>query len=361
MKIAIISDTHLHNWTQFAHVTNDGINSRLKVILRQMEWVAQVAKNTFGCSALIHCGDLFHVKNGIPTSVLIPTRATIDKMRSFFPYIEDNRLDNNMIFLAGNHDLEFADGRQSGASTNLFAPMTTHDAKTFASFSNVFTFLPWQQNVDVWKETFLKICKSRSDGFSQCHYVFTHAPLDGAVAGVPEFGINQAWLDQIGFKGKIFAGHYHNHKAVSPQLISVGALCHHTWNDVGSKAGFIVLDTKENDWQFFESKTPQFVDLDLTPEAKITGNYVRITADGSIEEANKIKDQLFEAGALGAVVNLKAKEIEANREISVGEIQSSPLNVTLKNYIDKRLTGKEQSFVDEVQKTALDILTGQTL
>lgn len=77
MRICIISDTHLHNWTQFSTIDKNGVNSRLKIILKEMYSVAEKAKEA-GCEALVHCGDLFHVKGKVDTSVLVPTTFLLE-------------------------------------------------------------------------------------------------------------------------------------------------------------------------------------------------------------------------------------------------------------------------------------------
>lgn len=344
MKVCIMSDTHLHNWTQFSRINSEGVNSRLNVILYEMKRVAMVAKEQ-GCKRIVHCGDLFHMKQGEPTSVVVPTTE-------MFNYAFDDFDDFDLV--AGNHDFEFVDCPRFGASTNLISDESAFTRTQNWDGINV-GFIPWQNSVDGWKTALadeMEMYGSFKDGF-----IFTHCPIDGVIRGIPESGINQEYIESIGFEGTIFAGHYHNHKEVSKQLISVGALCHHTWSDVGSKAGYIILDTETGQWEFFPSKAPRFIDLDKNPSATIKGNYARITVEGSIEEAYEIKKELKAKGALEAVVNIKTPEIKSIREFTKSELEKNPLSLTLKNYIDSKYKDEDKTLLEDMQKEASDILS----
>ena len=101
MTFVAISDTHLHNWSQFAIPTESGINSRLLQILKAIEEAACAADYHAPAGVVptvYHGGDLFHVRGSLTPSVL---NAVLD----FFKTIHrDYGVRFRMI--AGNHDLE---------------------------------------------------------------------------------------------------------------------------------------------------------------------------------------------------------------------------------------------------------------
>lgn len=347
MKICIISDTHLHNWTQFSTIDSKGANSRLEIILNEMRRVTKEAKK-FGCNALIHCGDLFHVKGKIDTSVLVPSIDCLKEIREQF---------DQAFFVTGNHDLAFANGEQYGNS--MFISQCNADVITASYSQHTLGFIPWQRSIEQWKKEFEKLIEN-----PKIQYVFTHAPIDGVIKGLPAGGITQEYIESTGFKGKIFAGHYHNHKVVSEQLISVGALCHHTWSDIGSLSGNILLDTATDRWAWLESNTPKFVDLDQTAKdytvgefAEIcAGNYVRLTTDEDLKTAKEIHDELIKTlGAENALVNLKAKTAEVKRETTVKDLEHNPLSTSLMSYLDEKLKDSSTEFKEKVKKEAFEI------
>lgn len=369
MKVLVVSDTHFHNWTQFSHIKENGVNSRLENDLTEFARICDEAKAE-GCEGLIHCGDLFHVKGKIETSVLTPVLTRIEtEVTKNFPY---------SMFLTGNHDIAFSDSyKWAGnslmignwlAQRSVLAGMRSHTLPLDKSLGELCTelepfpretlFLAWHKNIDEWKKAF-----SNFSYLKRIKFVFTHAPIDGVVPGVPEGGITQNFLDSIGFKGKIFAGHYHNHKEVSPQLISVGAFTHHSWSDVGSKAGYLIVDTDSGDYEFRETKTPKFVDLDTIKVASAeeysafcAGNYVRLTVEGELEKAKQIQDEIKEVlGAKAVLVNLKAKKPETVRASALGEITSNPLEKTISNYLDEVYKG--HPLLEKIKGDALSLFS----
>lgn len=109
MTFVAISDTHLHNWSQFAIPTESGINSRLLQILKAIEEAACAADYHAPAGVVptvYHGGDLFHVRGSLTPSVL---NAVLD----FFKTIHrDYGVRFRMI--AGNHDLETKDSCPMG-------------------------------------------------------------------------------------------------------------------------------------------------------------------------------------------------------------------------------------------------------
>lgn len=363
MKVLVVSDTHFHNWTQFSHIKEDGINSRLDDDLNEFKNACEEAKAE-GCTGFIHCGDLFHVKGKIETTVLTSVLSTLeDEVASKFPF---------SMFLTGNHDITFSESKKWAGNALMIGSWLSRqcllancvggytEEESYNPLSSKTMFMSWHKDIEEWKAAFEQYPYPQLD---KIKLVFTHAPIDGVVKGVPAGGITQEYIDSTKFEGKIFAGHYHNHKEVSPQLISVGAFTHHSWSDVGSKAGYLILDTLSGDYEFRETKTPKFVDLDAIKvesaeeySALCAGNYVRLTVEGELEKAKQIQEEIKEVlGAKAVLVNLKAKKPETVRASALGEITSSPLEKTISNYLDEAYKG--HPLLEKIKGDALSLFS----
>lgn len=363
MKVLVVSDTHFHNWTQFSHTTPQGVNSRLENDLNVFTKACEEAKAE-GCTGFIHCGDLFHVKGKIETTVLTSVLSTLeDQVASKFPF---------SIFLTGNHDIAFSESKKWAGNALMIGSWLSKQCllancvwgsaqyESDNPLSSGTMFMSWHKNVEEWKSSFEQYPYPQLD---KVKFVFTHAPIDGVVPGVPAGGITQEYIGSTGFEGKIFAGHYHNHKEISPQLISVGALTHHSWSDVGSKAGYLIVDTLSGDYEFRETSAPRFIDLDTIKVASAeeysalcAGNYVRLTVEGELEKAKQIQDEIKEVlGAKAVLVNLKAKKPETVRASALGEITNSPLEKTISNYLDEVYKG--HPLLEKIKGDALSLFS----
>lgn len=356
MICGIISDTHNHNWTAFSHTDEDGLNSRLHEILKEIERAAKVTKDRGG-EMLIHCGDLFHVRGNVAPSVMNPTIDTFRRIALDYGL--------KVVFISGNHDCEFADADK--AVGNSIAPVV----KAMTSEDRLFTevggyeadnlyFIPWQNSVDAFKVALEDIVKNKSRN----PFIFTHAPIDGVVEGVPCSGINVDYLEKVASDAMIFAGHYHNHKQLTKNIYSVGAIAQHTWSDISSKAGFMILDTETRKAEFCDSCAPKFVDLngELSEEEllkAVDNNYVRLSVSSSIEDAKKLQETLVsELGAKGVTLNIIDDKPTLKRDgFTLTVAHTSPLNVTISDYLNEKLKGRENAYIEEVKRRALEILS----
>lgn len=69
----VISDCHVHEWSQFSTVLPTGVNSRLQEILDEIGLAAfDVSSN--GGDTLYITGDLFHVRGSVSPKVLNPVK-----------------------------------------------------------------------------------------------------------------------------------------------------------------------------------------------------------------------------------------------------------------------------------------------
>lgn len=304
---SIISDSHNHSWSQFAEVTPEGVNSRLQIILDETYRAAQVCKS-LGGKHLFHCGDLFHVRGKIAPSVLNPTKDLYKKLiaEGFTIHI-----------IAGNHDLEGKNSTRVGnavtALEDIGCIVISEPTIVELSPEHRVCMVPWVDKVPDLKIAIEKIyaegctLKAGSPAVESLELdLMIHAPVDGVIVGLPDHGLDPEWLSKIGFS-KTFSGHYHNHKEVADAVWSVGALTHHTWGDVGSKAGFVSV-AENGDVKWHSQHAPEFITIDASTDPAdipmlVPGNYVRIKIDSAkSSEINAIRQMMNDFGAVGVIV-----------------------------------------------------------
>jgi DNA repair exonuclease SbcCD nuclease subunit len=299
---ALISDTHNHPWSQFAETTSLGVNSRLQIILDETYRAAQTLK-ALGGKTLIHAGDLFHVRGKIAPSVLNPTK-------DLYKRLIDEGFD--VIILAGNHDLEGKESTRTGSAVTALEDIGCRiiNEPTIIDLgpNHRVCMVPWIDKIAALKVEIEKIgaeCHRTATGGTDCDLVI-HAPVDGVIIGLPDHGLTPAWLAGLGF-AKVFSGHYHNHKALGGEVYSIGALTHHTWGDVGSKAGFLTV----NDAglvKYNSQRAPEFITVDASTDPAdipmiVPGNYVKIKIDtAKSSEINAVRAMLMGHGAVGVIV-----------------------------------------------------------
>lgn len=291
----IISDSHHHQWSAFSTVNADGVNSRLQVLLDETKRCAAEVRLAGG-NTLVHAGDLFHVRGNLAPSVLNPT---IDCYRDIIKGGVD------VILLAGNHDLEGKDAaRVSSAITSLegvgckIINKTNYDAASYVDL----VMIPWQQNIADLKAA-IEFCDPADRIDTD---LIIHAPIDGVIKGLPDHGLTDDYLAKLGFH-RVFAGHYHHHKNFGNGVYSIGALAHHTWGDIGTKAGFLIVKEGEP-VRWFKSHAPEFIEVTAETDLEdvallVDGNFVRVkTSLTKASEVEEVREFLTECGAKGVVV-----------------------------------------------------------
>ncbi len=332
MKYGLISDTHFHNWKQFATVDDRGVNSRLLIQLSENYRIAERMAQA-GCKHLFHAGDCFHVRGSIAPSVLNPVLSTYTRIV--------NELGMTIHMIPGNHDLETNDSRvMTNASTalrDIGVNVYVDEAMVDLDTDHSVLVVPWKSNVGALR-SFLSQ-RVRLYANPDLIDVIIHAPVNGIIKGIPDHGLEVSELAQLGFR-RVFAGHYHNHKvfpagAHGGAVCSVGALTHQTWGDIGSIAGGVIA---ESDGQILHIPTsaPLFIDVNSgwqsEEEAKqeVKGNYVRVKLP--IEEESEVEEMrefLTQLGALAVAVHPVRKPKNNARKSTVNT------SVTLRQSVDE--------------------------
>lgn len=293
---AILSDLHCHAWSAFSETSAGGVNSRLSVILREMMRAAEELKKAGGFTMYL-AGDLFHIRGKVAPSVLNPTIDTCKLL------IEDGI---QIRAIPGNHDLENkeSDGIGNAIAALRGAGVEVCDQGTFFTDDHV-AMIPWASDINTLMSALKRIGSKRE---MKDFDVIIHAPINGVIRGIPDTGLDADNLSGLGFR-RVFAGHYHNHVDFGNNVYSVGATTHQTWSDVGTKAGFLIVD---DDVKWMASHAPSFIDItDETDEDElpfiVDGNYCRVRVDAEGASVSSIRQSLIDMGAAGVIIQAVKK------------------------------------------------------
>lgn len=295
----IVSDCHLHEWSPFSKIDAAGLNSRLQHIIYG---IAEAGSNALahGGDTLYITGDLFHVRGSVSPAVLNSAITLFEKLTLSGIQVR---------ILAGNHDLS---SRDSNALSNACEALRTISGVKVISETTNFVddkvvMVPWFDSMDrVREEIKDQIAFLAAAGDDMAEWtLMLHVPVNGVIAGLPDHGFYAKELEMLGF-ARVFSGHYHNHKAFPGEVYSVGATTHQTWNDIGTKAGHLIVS--DTGVQFVESTSPKFVEYNIAWDddetiAQCEGNYVRVRLGAATDdEVTLIRDHLEGCGALGTLV-----------------------------------------------------------
>lgn len=343
MSYALCADIHAHGWSAFSSVDEDGVNTRLTLLMQELEAAADNLWTTAGGTQIILAGDIFHVRGKVAPSVLNVVKDTLENLvtRGF-----------EFTILAGNHDLEGKESTRIGSAvTALEGPniRVINEREVCYIGGRKVALIPWIEDLEDLK---VKIVASSG----RANDLILHAPINGVIKGIPDTGLDPAWLEAQGFDN-VFAGHYHNHKRLADHVTSIGALAHHTWSDVGSQAGHIIVGDSGL-WQFTASACPRFVELDasmsdIDMKLEADGNYVRIriptTSGTEVEEFRKL---LLDSGARGVQIIAEPASTAPTRA-ATGIKSGMTLDESVAKYIDPTGTDPEKV---ELIKLCQDIL-----
>ncbi|MGL6459806.1 metallophosphoesterase [Aeromonas hydrophila] len=345
----LISDTHNHNWSVFSSTLPTGVNSRLQHILDET-WRAAVTVKERGGDTLIHTGDIFHVRGSVAPSVLNPTVELYGRIY--------NDLGLNIYLLAGNHDLEGNNSSTLGnAGEALAGAGVWVISNVFADEKNKRFFIPYFDKCDKVREHIAAFVSGKDSDEVAQWTLYMHVPLNGVLSGIPDHGFSPEELQAYGFK-RVFCGHYHNHK-VFDGVVSVGALTHQTFSDVGSKAGFLLYDADKDEVTHFTTNAPRFVDFDpewdeMETLEQVNGHFVRVRLESATnEEVEEVRKYLNEQGAASVQV-IHVPKVEVTREGASTIEAGASIRVSLHDWcrargFDEAVGVESQKIMDEVE------------
>lgn len=343
----VISDTHNHKWDTFSVTLPSGVNDRLQFILDDTVRAAETVKAQGG-DTLVHAGDVFHVRGSVAPSVLNPTVAT-------YRYITEV-LGMSVLVIAGNHDLEGKNSTKLGnAGEALVGAGVTVISEPFIHHGKRFVLLPYFDSCDKLREEIKKAINEIPSGIVDQYCLFIHAPLNGVVAGIPDHGFSAHELQMFGFK-HVFCGHYHHNKSFK-NVHSVGALTHQTFSDIGTRAGFLIVNGLTV--THYVSNAPRFVDYDsswteLEEAEYVQGNYVRARLESATnDEVEQVRKYLLGRGARAVnVIHVPKTEVTREGAATIEAGKSVRVSVTdwcVSNGYETEVALEAQSVLDEVE------------
>jgi len=319
----ILSDLHLHDWSTFSTINENGVNSRLQIIIDEVTR----AKDTLlenGGDTMILAGDIFHTRGKLSPEVINPVVSLFTNLCK----------EISVYGIPGNHDLASDDSQWLTSAASVLGACGVTMLND-SGIVNDIVMIPWHKDISELK---IELEKMSSAVGRATHDVVIHAPVDGVIDGIPSHGLNDEYLADLGYK-RVFSGHYHNHVDFHNGVYSIGATTHQTWSDVGAKAGFLLVTDRSV--RRFASHAPSFVDIysDMTEEELLDcdGNYVRAKiGKATPEDISEVRADLLKRGAAGVVIQaIKTSEISSREGIEVGE--SVSLSVSVNSYIESVL------------------------
>jgi DNA repair exonuclease SbcCD nuclease subunit len=335
MKFAVVADIHAYGSTVYSSTGVDGVNTRLSLILAELKRTALTLQSQGGKTIFI-AGDIFHTRGSIDPEVLNPLRATVEEILN---------MGIDIHAIPGNHDLKSKDSRALSSQIENLAQISIAGGM-FRCYNEVtvqqiegewFGFVPWRSSNKDLLEDLQKLSAHPNAVDME---VFIHAGIDGVLSGMPAHGLTDTDLASFGFE-RVYAGHYHNHVAFSGgKVISVGATTHHNWGDVGTRAGFLIVE-KGNDPVFHDTQAPKFTDLtgldETDMEIECRGNYVRFRGPTMTQaEINELRDQFRKWGALGVSIEVP-KATVASRP-SAAASKGLTIDQSVANFVDSAKT-----------------------
>lgn len=339
---AIISDIHLHNWSAFKGAPVDGKNSRLAGLLNELVRCNEELHKAGG-NVMYGAGDMFHVRGSVAPSVLNPALETFEAIV---------KSGTEVRVIAGNHDLEGKESERLGSAITALETVGVKVIHQPTSFrSNKVVMVPWVEDLTMLRSILEKLGE-RCAGFD----AILHAPINGVIKGIPDTGLDPTWLSKLGL-GRIFAGHYHNHVDFGNGVYSIGALAHHTWSDVGARAGFMIVH--EDRVEHFDSALPKFVEIDGDMDADhvarvVKGNYVKArTKSSKVSELKALREWLEGLGAAGVNI-IPVKEATVTREGGVVATVSAGASIEVS--VSAFIKSKSYERPADVEREALNVL-----
>lgn len=358
MTYGLCADCHFHSWSLFSSQNDQGVNTRLQGQLDEFRRLCEETKKAGGERVYV-AGDIFHVRGTLKTSVLNPVVSEFICCA--------NELGIQIRVMAGNHDLEGAEVTFAGNATIQLAHSTCDDEPEIevVQYPKFFeddkvAIVPWQNTregmINAVEELKKDITKFSDCKVEDCD-LHLHTGINGVIIGMPDHGWSPEELADFGFK-RVFSGHYHQHKVFEVddcQVVSIGALTHQTWSDVGTTAGWVLVD--EESFEQFEAKTPKFLDLDDDFEVEdAAGNYIRVRGvEMEEKEIRELRDALQDAGAKGVVIHAVAKS-----KVTTRSGKSAGKAVKMEESINDWITANEEieeKSRSEVNKLALEVLS----
>lgn len=296
---------------------------------------------------MVSAGDFFHTK----------ARAYAPHVIQALLRIKDiHKTGLKHYMLIGNHD--------------MVAPNTTMNSILFV-FSDYAKIIPDYYFID-YENTRLHFLSYTSTVFENFilaedkkNILITHLDIIG-------FTMSNGFSAKTGFTKEHFkgfdlviSGHYHKHQQQG-NIVYIGSPYQTNFGEANQKHGFITLDLEDASWEYHESpEAPKYQTytvstLEELDRLDISNNFVKIKMASHELQRTKLKDALFEKGAISVdiIPPEDLKEIEKYYDKSLGEepeeIASAYINSLANIQLDKEKLLKYFNKIEEVATNISD-------
>jgi len=323
-SFTFIADLHLHNSYPYGNYNEEGINSRLLDIVKNLKYFVDFSIKK-AVSGVYILGDIFDGDSKLLRRIF---------MESILPLITNNI---PIIILTGNHD---GDGVNFVMDDiGLFCKATKQGRLIVQNKNKIFDFenektsfllIPWQLKSDIKKD--LEVYKQRANKDYK-HILLLHAGIDEAVMGFnnnkSDFKLNKS---DFNFFDMVIGGHIHKPQDIDNKIHIVGSPAVIDFDERDEKKRFLYLEINNEskfklEEHFFEDRKFEYIygnDENFSDiiNKKRNGDIVRIILEGTRTklasyDKNRLSELLLTNGASKVLFkdNIIKEKIENDKDL----------------------------------------------
>lgn len=368
MKIAVLSDTHVHTWSEFSVPNENNVPSRLWHCLSVWQQVRAYCV-THDISLVLFGGDLFHKRGVLYT---LPYNLTVAELALW------KKAGITLLANAGNHDAADRRARvhalQALESAELLS--TVDDDGWFnwhveGDEDVVITAVSYCPDAtELRRRTDIALAHREQEMPDAITVGLFHHGFRGARVGTSLEYVVKEEADPNAYARSfdvLFSGHYHAHQAIGSGTNAwyVGSPMEFVRGETSPK-GFLVWDTRTKRLDMVPLDLPRFVklmadtqiaDKSFDIDAHVRGNYVDVVFDDLPVKWETLEGVLKNRGALG----VRACPTKASRVRKSSRLEIDPTmgdKQLLEAYMQH--VGVDPSERGELLRVGMKLLEGAT-
>lgn len=330
-EFVVFSDHHAHSFSYGAKPVqfNDYVRGTIDISSRvaaSVDVLNQIGAymSQHNIQTALFGGDLFHVRNAVPTQVY---NLTIQAAKEL-------AFDRFVYAIPGNHDYydrigEFHSLEMLKDETFFVVDSRVDWPKNNTAYcrsSCVVSAIPYSDDKKKIIKAIQEAAERPTNG--RPHILLAHVGIQGATVGSNFVMLDDSDLsiDDIPYEKftACFFGHYHQHQKLCPNGWYIGATHQHNWGDANTTRGFLHVKIFDDhvDVKQIETKAPKFWlfnSLEELEAAEVSpDDFVRVKA--ADDQADSVREVLAEktysAWEVVAAQDTKKSEEEATTYLS---------------------------------------------
>ena len=319
MKIVAYSDLHQHEYKSHSWLTEDGLNSRVVDTTNAVKKIYEHA-GSIG-APVFFLGDMFQIKGEVPVTGFNELYNVISRR---FCLVEGKVMD---IMIPGNHDMATADGSRhalevfnQGSNHVASAPVVLNPWPGIVIAAIPFPMENGKFSASKFAAAYNHVVEQVNRYDSTCtRILMSHCYTQELMKKYHDLSGDVVGRNLLVDFDIVLLGHHHIHDVIESEdgrkCVSVGAPLQHTFNDVGEKRGFVVVDTETREVEHHVLESRKFWAFDgekaIVPE-KAAGSFVRARV-GSKTEGERVRKELEKAGAASITIEVVPKTPKKTR------------------------------------------------